>query len=174
MDENTKSPQQIETLDEIPAILPVLPLRDVVVYPYMIFPVLVGRETSLRAANAALDRGKNILLVVQKNSTVDEPGEDDIFREGTVAKILQMLKLPNGLMKILVDGVAQATIKKFIPNDNFLEAEIVINRSDAPAGREIEALVRHVSSLFAEYVRLNRNIPAGSAHGVRRHQRTAA
>ena len=159
MNENVKSPQQVETLDEIPAILPVLPLRDVVVFPYMIFPVLVGRETSLRAANAALDRGKNILLVVQKNSTVDEPGEEDIFREGTVAKILQMLKLPNGLMKILVDGVAQATIKKFIPNENFLEAEIIINRADAPAGREIEALVRHVSSLFAEYVRLNRNIP---------------
>ncbi len=159
MNEKIKGLQQVETLDEIPTILPVLPLRDVVVFPYMIFPVLVGRETSLRAANAALDRGKNILLVVQKNSTVDEPGEDDIFREGTVAKILQMLKLPNGLMKILVDGVAQATIKKIVPNKLFLEAEIIINRSDAPAGREIEALVRHVSSLFAEYVRLNRNIP---------------
>jgi ATP-dependent Lon protease len=76
-----------------------------------------------------------------------------------VAKILQMLKLPNGLMKILVDGIAQANIKKFVPNPNFLEAEIVINRIDPPAGREIEALVRHVSTLFTEYIRLNRNLP---------------
>ncbi len=159
MSDATKPNQHIETLDHIPSILPVLPLRDVVVFPYMIFPVLVGRETSLRAANEALDRGKNILLVAQKNPSIDEPVEDDIYREGTVAKILQMLKLPNGLMKILVDGIAQAHIKKFVHNTNFLEAEIVINRIDPPTGREIEALARHVSALFAEYVRLSRNIP---------------
>jgi len=159
MSNTVKSNQNIETLDQIPGILPVLPLRDVVVFPYMIFPVLVGRETSLRAANESLERGKNILLVAQKNPSVDEPTENDIYREGTVAKILQMLKLPNGLMKILVDGIAQAKIKKFIPNSDFLEAEIVINRIDPPAGREIEALVRHVSALFTEYIHLNRNLP---------------
>jgi ATP-dependent Lon protease len=159
MSDTVKSNQHIETLDQIPNILPVLPLRDVVVFPYMIFPVLVGRETSLRAANESLERGKNILLVAQKNPSVDEPSEEDIYREGTVAKILQMLKLPNGLMKILVDGIAQANIKKFVHNPNFLEAEIVINRIDPPAGREIEALVRHVSTLFTEYIRLNRNLP---------------
>jgi ATP-dependent Lon protease len=159
MSDTAQSNQHIETLDQIPNILPVLPLRDVVVFPYMIFPVLVGRETSLRAANESLERGKNILLVAQKNPSVDEPSEEDIYREGTVAKILQMLKLPNGLMKILVDGIAQANIKKFVPNPNFLEAEIVINRIDPPAGREIEALVRHVSTLFTEYIRLNRNLP---------------
>jgi ATP-dependent Lon protease len=159
MSNSPKTSQHIETLDNIPTILPVLPLRDVVVFPYMIFPVLVGRETSLRAANEALERGKNIFLVAQKSSSTDEPSQDDIYREGTVAKILQMLKLPNGLMKILVDGIAQANIKKFVTNTNFLEAEIVINRVDPPAGREIEALVRHVSTLFTEYVRLNRNLP---------------
>jgi ATP-dependent Lon protease len=159
MSDTTKPNINIETLDHIPNVLPVLPLRDVVLFPYMIFPVLVGRETSLRAANEALERGKNILLVAQKNSSIDEPTEEDVYREGTVAKILQMLKLPNGLMKILVDGVAQANIKKFIPNSNFLEAEIIVNRIDPPAGREIDALVRHASALFAEYVRLNRNIP---------------
>ena len=150
----------IETLDHIPNTLPVLPLRDVVLFPYMIFPVLVGRESSLRAANESLARGKNILLVAQKNSSVDEPTEEDVYREGTVAKILQMLKLPNGLMKILVDGIAQANIKKFIHNPSFLEAEIIVNRSDPPAGREIDALVRHTTALFTEYVRLNRNIPS--------------
>jgi ATP-dependent Lon protease len=159
MSDTTNPNLHIETLDHIPTILPVLPLRDVVLFPYMIFPVLVGRESSLRAANEALERGKNILLVAQKISTIDEPAEEDVYREGTVAKILQMLKLPNGLMKILVDGIAQANIKKFIPNPHFLEAEIIVNRIDPPAGREIDALVRHASTLFAEYVRLNRNIP---------------
>jgi ATP-dependent Lon protease len=159
MSDTAKSNLRIETLDHIPDILPILPLRDVVLFPYMIFPVLVGRESSLRAANESLERGKNILLVAQKNSSVDEPTEEDVYREGTVAKILQMLKLPNGLMKILVDGIAQASIKKFIHNSNFLEAEVIVNRTDPPAGREIDALVRHASTLFAEYVRINRNIP---------------
>jgi ATP-dependent Lon protease len=159
MNENIKTDPGIETLDQIPAVLPILPLRDVVVYPFMIFPVLVGRDSSLRAANEALERGKNIFLIAQRNPSVDDPTEDDIYREGTVAKILQMLKLPNGLMKILVDGIAQAVIRKFITNPNFLEAEILLNKRELPSGREIEALVRHVSTLFTEYVRLSRNIP---------------
>jgi len=159
MSDTAKTNPQIETLDHIPNVLPVLPLRDVVLFPYMIFPVLVGRESSLRAANEALARGKNILLGAQKNSSIDETKEEDVYREGTVAKILQMLKLPNGLMKILVDGIAQANVKTFINNPNFLEAEIIINRTDPPVGREIDALVRHASTLFAEYIRLNRNIP---------------
>jgi ATP-dependent Lon protease len=153
------SDSTIETFDNIPTTLPVLPLRDVVVFPYMIFPVLVGRESSLRAANEALERGKSIFLVAQKNSAIDEPTADDVFQHGTVAKIIQMLKLPNGLMRILVDGVVQASVKKFIPNPQFLEAEVILNRSEIPSGHEIDALVRHTSSLFAEYVRLNRNIP---------------
>ena len=151
--------QQVETLDNIPTTLPVLPLRDVVVFPYMIFPVLVGRETSLRAANKAIERGKNIFLVAQKSPSVDEPGENDLYRDGTVAKILQMLKLPNGLMKILVDGVVQASIKKFLSTAEFLEAQITIHHTETQTGRELEALVRHTSNLFTEYVRLNRNLP---------------
>ncbi|MBI2619102.1 MAG: endopeptidase La [Ignavibacteriales bacterium] len=150
--------QSIETIENIPTVLPVLPLRDVVVFPYMIFPVLVGRESSLRAANEALQRGKNILLVAQKNPTTDEPTTEDVYHHGTAAKIIQMLKLPNGLMKILVDGVVQASIKRFVPNQAFLEAEIVINRAKVPEGREIDALVRHATTLFSEYVRLSRNI----------------
>jgi ATP-dependent Lon protease len=159
MNEELKTGPGIETLDQIPAVLPILPLRDVVVFPYMIFPVLVGRDSSLRAANEALERGKNIFLVAQRNPSVDEPTEDDIYREGTVAKILQMLKLPNGLMKILVDGIAQASIKKYVANPSFLEAEIVLNKKELPTGREVEALMRHVSTLFTEYVRLSRNVP---------------
>jgi ATP-dependent Lon protease len=149
----------IETIDNIPGTLTVLPLRDVVLFPYMIFPVLVGRESSLRAANEALERGKNIFLVAQKSSSIDEPTSDDVYQHGTVAKIIQMLKLPNGLMKILVDGVVQATVKRFLPTTAFLEAEILINRSDVPSGHDIDALVRHATTLFQEYVRLSRNVP---------------
>ena len=153
------SDSTVETLDNIPTTLPVLPLRDVVVFPYMIFPVLVGRESSLKAANEALGRSKYIFLVAQKNSNIDEPSADDVYLFGTVAKIIQMLKLPNGLMRILVDGVVQAKVEKFIPTSSHLEAEITINRTEVPSGHEIDALVRHTSSLFTEYVRLNRNIP---------------
>ncbi|HET9132079.1 MAG TPA: LON peptidase substrate-binding domain-containing protein, partial [Terriglobia bacterium] len=153
------SDSTIETVDNIPTTLPVLPLRDVVVFPYMIFPVLVGRESSLRAANEALERSKNIFLIAQKNSNIDEPSADDVYAYGTVAKIIQMLKLPNGLMRILVDGVVQAKVRKFVENPQFLEAEVEINRTEIPTGHEIDALVRHASSQFAEYVRLNRNIP---------------
>ena len=149
----------IETLDNIPTTLTVLPLRDVVIYPYMIFPVLVGRESSLRAANEALERGKYIFLVAQRNPTVDEPTADEVYHDGTVARIIQMLKLPNGLMKILVDGVVQARAKKIIPSKHFLEAEIVINKYEKPEGKEIDALVRHTSTLFSEYVRHSRNVP---------------
>jgi ATP-dependent Lon protease len=153
------STSTVETFDNIPTTLPVLPLRDVVVFPFMIFPVLVGRESSLRAANVALERGKNIFLAVQRNSNVDEPGPEDVYQHGTVAKIVQMVKLPNGLMKILVDGVVQASAKKYVSNPQYLEAEIEINKTTPPAGHEIDALVRHTSSLFSEYVRLNRNMP---------------
>lgn len=149
----------IETLDNIPTVLPVLPLRDVVIFPYMIFPVLVGRESSLRAANEAIERGKNILLVAQKNPAIDDPTSEHIFRDGTVAKIIQMLKLPNGLIKILVDGLAQATVKAFISGKQYLEAEIEINKTEVPSSREIDALVRHTSTLFGEYVRISRNVP---------------
>ena len=155
----TVSTAPIETIDQIPSALPILPLRDVVIYPYMMFPVLVGRESSLRAAQAAMERGKNILLVAQRTAGVDEPGPEDIYSEGTVAKIVQMLKLPNGLMKILVDGLVQASIRKHIENPSFLEADVAINREKLPDDKEVEALVRHTSALFAEYVRLSRNIP---------------
>jgi ATP-dependent Lon protease len=160
MSQQVESPNpSFETLENIPSRLPVLPLRDVVVFPYMIYPVLVGRESSLRAANQALERGKNIFLVAQKNPGVDEPGPGDIFHDGTVAKIIQMLKLPNGLMKILVDGLAQASATKFLSEASFLEAEITIVKSKPPETKEADALMRHTSNLFAEYVRLNRNLP---------------
>ncbi len=144
----------------IPPKLPVLPLRDVVVFPYMIFPVLVGRESSLRAVNEALERNKYIFLAAQKSPVTEDPGMDDIHHEGTVAKIVQILKLPNGLMKILVDGLIQARISTVVPNERFLEAEIALAGPTGPMDSELDALLRHTSTLFAEYVHLNRNVPS--------------
>ena len=144
----------------IPTALPVLPLRDVVVFPSMIFPVLVGRESSLRAVNEALERDKYIFLVAQRNSVTEDPGAEDIFPEGTVARIIQILKLPNGLMKILVDGIVQASVVRWIPNPKFLEASLELRTAAVPLDAELDALLRHTASLFAEYVHLNRNVPS--------------
>ena len=146
-------------VDTIPTTLPVLPLRDVVIFPYMIFPVLVGRESSLRAANYALENEKYIFLAAQQDPSIDEPGADDIYKEGVVAKIIQILKLPNGLLKILVDGVVQASIKKYMTNEKYLQAEVEIHAGVPEENTEMDAIIRHASTLFSEYVRANRAIP---------------
>ena len=145
---------------DVPKILPVLPLRDVVIFPYMIFPVLVGREPSLKAANAAAENDKYIFLSAQKNSNIDEPTSKDIYPEGVVAKIIQILKLPNGLLKILVDGLFQATVKKFVENSDYLAVEIKKNYVVNEVDQEFNALIRHATTLFVEYVKNHRNIPA--------------
>ena len=160
MQHETVTTQQTPHDEAIPPRLPVLPLRDVVVFPYMIFPVLVGRESSLRAVNQALERNKFIFLAAQKNSVTEEPGDADIYHDGTVAKIIQILKLPNGLMKILVDGVVRASIRSIVPNERFMEAEVVVHQDRVQMDSELDALLRHTASLFAEYVHLNRNVPS--------------
>lgn len=141
------------------ATFPVLPLRDVVIFPNMIFPVLVGRESSLKAASEALNQGKQILLVTQRNPDVDEPFEDDVYRAGTVAKIAQMLRLPNGLMKILVEGEAQAIVQEIAFNGEFLEAAVSVVSPVVTTDRKLLALQRQVSSLFNDYVRLHQALP---------------
>jgi ATP-dependent Lon protease len=158
-DQVIKQEVTIDPLDKIPQTLPVLPLRDVVIFPYMIFPVLVGRESSLRAANYALDNSKFIFLVSQKDPSIEDPGKDDIYMEGTIAKIVQILKLPNNLMKILVDGVVQGTVARFYENEKFLQADVDITLQAGENTPEMDAIVRHASSLFSEYVRVNKNIP---------------
>jgi ATP-dependent Lon protease len=145
---------------EIPKVLPVLPLRDNVIFPYMIFPVLVGREQSIRAANYALENSKYIFLAAQRKGNVEEPTVKDIYREGTIAKIIQILKLPNGLMKILVDGTIQGKVAKFIKNKDFFEAEIEIIIPTDQEHREMKALIRQMTNLFKEYVKINRSIPS--------------
>lgn len=158
--ENIETQVDIKTeLVEINNRLPILPLRDVVIYPYMVYPVLVGRETSMRAANHSNETHKLIFLVAQKDPKIEEPKPDDLYPEGTIARIVQVLKLPNGLLKIIVDGLAQGVIKNFVDNPSFLEAEIEVIIHEVDENPEIDALVRHTSNLFLEYINLNRNIP---------------
>lgn len=158
--ENIETQADIKTeLEELNHRLPVLPLRDVVIFPYMVYPVLVGRETSIRAANYSNETHKLIFLIAQKDPKIEDPKPDDLYTEGTIARIIQVLKLPNGLLKIIVDGLAQGIIKNFIDNPHFLEAEIELVSHEVEESLEIDALVRHTSNLFQEYINLNRNIP---------------
>lgn len=155
----SKKTNKTETvIEKIPKRLPVLPLRDNVVFPYMIFPVLVGREQSIKAANYSIENSKYIFLSAQKKSSVEEPSKDDIYQEGTIAKIIQILKLPNGLLKILVDGVLQGRIIKFVSNPDFFEAEIDVITSQDTNKKETSVLLRQLGTKFKEYVNLNKNI----------------
>jgi len=147
-------------IDNLPEILPVLPLRDIVIFPYMIFPVLVGREQSIRAANAAVERDKFIFLSSQKKSNLEDPQQADIYSEGTIARIVQILKLPNGLMKILVDGLLQGRIIEFTENKEYFEARVEVILPKIETDHEMKALVRQMTGLFKEYVKINRNIPS--------------
>lgn len=160
MSEDVKTEsKEYSVIEDIPKILPVLPLRDNVIFPYMIFPVLVGREQSINAANYALDNSKFIFLAAQKKPNIEGPSKEDIFREGTIAKIIQILKLPNGLLKILVDGIIQGRIIEFTDRTNFFEAEIEVIEPKHEDQRELNALIRQMSNLFKEYVKINKSIP---------------
>ena len=147
-------------VDNIPDTLPVLPLRDIVIFPYMIFPVLVGREQSIRAANYATENTKYIFLSTQKKSNIEDPSTDDIYRDGTIAKIVQILKLPNGLIKIIVDGLIQAKIVEFTNRKEFFEGKIEIVLPELVRDHEMNAMERQMSQLFKQYIKISRNIPA--------------
>ena len=157
--EITKVPKENNLVDEVPGVLPILPLRDIVIFPYMIFPVLVGREQSINAANFAVDNTKYIFLSTQKKSSIEDPSSADIYPEGTIAKIVQILKLPNGLLKILVDGLLQARIVEFTNRKEFFEAKIEVIIPETPNDHETNALVRQMSQLFKDYVKISRNVP---------------
>ncbi len=154
-----RNDDDVSIVDNVPEILPILPLRDIVIFPYMIFPVLVGREQSIRAANYALDNTKYIFLSTQKRSNIEDPKKEDIYREGTIAKIVQILKLPNGLMKILVDGLLQGRIKEFTGKKDFFEGKIEVIVPEAENDHEMNAMVRQMSQLFKDYVKISRSIP---------------
>ncbi|MEE8359603.1 MAG: LON peptidase substrate-binding domain-containing protein, partial [Candidatus Omnitrophota bacterium] len=139
--------------------LPLLPLRDIVIFPHMVVPLLVGREASIKALDEAMLHGKVIFLCTQKSVKEDDPGVDDIYHIGTVANVLQMLKLPEGSFKILIEGVSRASIKNFVSDKEFYKVQVEPLDSCAKKTLETEALMRGVVNQFEEYVKLNAKIP---------------
>ncbi|HEX8586620.1 endopeptidase La [Pseudomonas sp.] len=140
--------------------LPLLPLRDVVVYPHMVIPLFVGREKSIEALEAAMTGDKQILLLAQRNPADDDPGEDALYNVGTVATVLQLLKLPDGTVKVLVEGEQRGSVERFIEVDGHCRAEVaLIDEVDAP-DRESEVFVRSLLAQFEQYVQLGKKVPA--------------
>ena len=138
----------------------VLPLRDIVVFPNMIVPLFVGRTKSIKALDFAEKFEKEIFLVAQKDANTDEPLSDDIYKHGTLATILQLLRLPDGTVKVLVEGIERAKISHFSENKDFLEAYLdPINIANDSSDKEINALSRTAINQFENYVKLNRKVP---------------
>jgi ATP-dependent Lon protease len=141
------------------ALYPVLPLRDIVVFPHMIVPLFVGREKSVRALEDVMKDDKQILLVTQKNAAQDDPSTSDIYTIGTIGTVLQLLKLPDGTVKVLVEGGQRARIVRFADNDQFFQANAEVVGEQPGAHQEIEALARTVVTQFEQYIKLNKKIP---------------
>ncbi len=140
-------------------IYPILPLRDIVVYPKMIVPLFVGREKSIAALQSVDENEQSIVLLTQKDATVEDPSQDDVYAVGTMGTILQLLKLPDGTVKVLIEGVERVEVKKFAERKGYMAAQIaVIPQQDGDTG-ELEAMARAVVSQFEEYVKLSRKIP---------------
>ncbi len=148
-----------EKQTEIPVVLPVLPLRNIVVFPGMIVPLFVGREKSIRALEDVMADDKEMLLVSQKDGDQDDPQPEDMHEIGTIGTVLQMLKLPDGTVKVLVEGQARVQMLEYLPNDNFFQASALPLMEDGEDGEEIRALMRTAVSQFDGYVKLNRKIP---------------
>ena len=140
-------------------VLPLLPLRDVVVFPHMVIPLFVGRPKSIKALEAAMEEGKNVVLVAQKSAAKDEPAPEDLYAVGTVSTILQMLKLPDGTVKVLVEGVQRAGIVRVLTEKANFEAEIEPIVVDEADSTEVEAMRRTLLTQFDQYVKLNKKIP---------------
>ena len=142
-----------------PQVLPVLPLRDIVVFPHMVVPLFVGREKSVRALEAVMRGGKQILLATQKNSTDDDPSPEAIYDIGVVANVLQLLKLPDGTVKVLVEGKSRARLEGFGDRTDYFEARYVDLPDETDEAGEVEALSRAVVEHFENYVKLNKKVP---------------
>ena len=139
--------------------LPLLPLRDVVVFPHMVIPLFVGRPKSIKALEVAMEAGRQIMLVAQKAAGKDEPKPDDMFEVGCVSSILQMLKLPDGTVKVLVEGVQRANTHSIVDNGEYFVSEVTPVPPETDTKSEVEALRRAVTQQFDQYVKLNKKIP---------------
>jgi ATP-dependent Lon protease len=138
---------------------PLLPLRDIVVFPHMVAPLFVGREKSVAALEYAMEHDRTIFLATQREARVDEPGQDDIYRLGTISTVLQLLRLPDGTVKALIEGKERATIRQFLPHPDLFLVEVEPLAEGLPADLESEALIRSVNSGFEQYAKLHKKIP---------------
>ena len=141
------------------AIFPVLPLRDIVVFPHMIVPLFVGRDKSVKALEDVMQDDKQILLVAQKNAGQDDPTVDDIYEMGTIGTVLQLLKLPDGTVKVLVEGSQRAKIVRYTDKEEFFQAEAELIEDIVQDSKDLEALSRSVITQFEQYIKLNKKIP---------------
>lgn len=149
-------------------ILPVLPLRDIVVFPHMVVPLFVGREKSVRALDEIMKGEKQILLATQKNSVDDDPATDAIYSTGVLATVLQLLKLPDGTVKVLVEGKSRARLTRFTDREDYYEAEAVEIDDEAGDPSQSEALLRAVIEQFENYVKLNKKVPPEALSAIPR------
>src|SRR3989338_4950576 len=140
-------------------LFPVLPLRDIVVFPHMIVPLFVGREKSVSALEDVMKEDKQILLLAQKNAAQDDPSTDDIYSVGTVSTVLQLLKLPDGTVKVLVEGGRRARVNHYTDNEAFFQATATLIEEKEADHRELVALSRSVVAQFEQYIKLNKKIP---------------
>jgi ATP-dependent Lon protease len=138
---------------------PVLPLRDVVVYPHMVIPLFVGREKSIVALDRAMNAGKKILLIAQQKADLDDPQPEDLYDVGTLATILQLLKLPDGTVKVLVEGGERASVDRIMVGDHFSADITILKEENQHDEREIDVLVRSIIAQFEQYVKLNKKVP---------------
>ncbi len=140
-------------------IVPVLPLRDVVVYPHMVIPLFVGREKSIKALEKAMDNStKQILLTAQKDAVQDDPEANDIYTTGTLSNILQMLKLPDGTIKVLVEGIERGRLIEFTETDPFFIANVQAIKTIIPEDMELEGLIRSLLTQFDQYTKLDKKL----------------
>ncbi len=144
---------------EIRERIPLLPLRDIVIYPYMTIPLLVGRVASVNAIEQAVRKDRMVFVLAQKKPAVADPGSRDLYRVGTVVRVLQLFRLPDGTMRVLVEGICRGKVKKFHPASESMAAAVTVLHDDEKHGPEIEALQRNVLATFNDYVHLNRRVP---------------
>ncbi len=152
------NPKRVPAAPGVVDSYPVLPLRDIVVFPHMIVPLFVGREKSIRALEEVMKADKFILLATQQNASDDDPTTDAIFTTGTLASVLQLLKLPDGTVKVLVEGATRAEVKGYTRTDDYYEADAEVIPDEEIDRVEVEALARSVVNEFEGYVKLNKKI----------------
>ncbi len=159
MEQEKNMSEEMSELEESTQIYPVLPLRDVVVYPHMVIPLYVGREKSINALEAAMEEDKKILLIAQKNASDDDPQPEDINNVGTIASILRLLKLPDGTVKVLVEGDERARIENIFTADDYFTAQVSVFENIQLDEREADVLTRTVMNQFDQYVKMNDKVP---------------